>query len=225
MGYGFYSYYSTGFIVLIPAIILMMFAQYSVNSTFKKYSQIRSSRGMTGADAAEAVLRQNGITNVRIEHIAGKLTDNFDPRSNVIRLSDNVYSSTSIAAAGVAAHEAGHAVQYANGYVPIKVRNAILPVTNIGSQLAWPLIFIGLIFSAFQSLILVGAVLFLTVIIFQLVTLPVEFNASSRALVALESGGILYDEEMNGAKKVLRGCRNDICRGAGNVDCPNCFVF
>ena len=141
---------------------------------------------------------------MRVERIAGKLTDNFDPRDNIIRLSDDVYSSTSIAAAGVAAHEAGHAVQYANGYAPIKVRNAILPVTNIGSRLAWPLIFIGLIFTAFNSLILVGAVLFATVVVFQLVTLPVEFNASNRALAALEGGGILYDEELSGARKVLR---------------------
>ncbi|MCX7615226.1 MAG: zinc metallopeptidase [Clostridiales bacterium] len=200
--YGYY--YNVGYLLLIPAFLFMMFAQFSVNSTFKKYSQIRSSRGMTGADAAEAVLRQSGITNVRIERISGKLTDHFDPRNNVIRLSDNVFSSTSIAAAGVAAHEAGHAVQYANGYTPIKLRNAIIPVTNIGSWLAWPLIFIGLIFTAFQSLALLGVFLFATVVVFQLVTLPVEFNASRRALIALEGGGILYDEELNGARKVLR---------------------
>ncbi len=200
--YGYYYY--TGFWLLIPAIFLMMLAQFSVSSTFKKYSQIRNSRGMTGAEAAQAVLRQNGVTNVRIERIAGNLTDNFDPRDNVIRLSENVYNSTSIAAAGVAAHEAGHAVQYANNYAPIKLRNAIIPITNIGSQLAWPLIFIGFIFSAFQSLALVGAFLYATVVVFQLVTLPVEFNASKRALLALEGGNILYDDELNGAKKVLR---------------------
>lgn len=161
-----------------------------------------SLRQLTGAQAAETVLRQNGVTGVRIERVSGNLTDHYDPRQNVIRLSDGVYGSTSCAAIGVAAHEAGHAVQYAQEYTPIKVRQAIIPVTRIGSMMSWPLLIIGLVLSS-GILIDIGLLLFSAVTLFQLVTLPVEFNASSRALKALEEGHLLTDEELVGAKRTL----------------------
>ena len=185
-----------------------MVASANVQSVFKKYSKQYSAARITGAEAAERVLRAHGVTNVRIERISGKLTDNYDPRDNTIHLSDEVYNSTSTAAIGVAAHEAGHACQYAEGYGPIKLRMAIIPMTNVGSQLAVPLIIIGIVLSGlsgiFYSLAYVGLFLFALCVFFQLVTLPVEFNASHRALVAIEQGGILSDEELKGSRKVLR---------------------
>ena len=166
-----------------------------------------SVRRITGAEAAQRVLRNNGVQGVRIERVSGKLTDHYDPRTNVIRLSQDVYDNTSTAAIGVACHEAGHAVQYAVGYAPIKLRAAIIPVTNFGSRLAMPLILLGLLFSAFgqmaESLIYLGIACFGLSLVFQLVTLPVEFNASRRALQAIEDGGILTPEEQQGAKKTL----------------------
>ena len=197
--YGFDIYY---LILVVPCILLSMWAQYTVNSTFNRYSRVYSRRGMTGAQAAAAVLRQNGVNNVQIEHISGKLSDHFDPSSNVIRLSDSVYSSTSVAAIGVAAHEAGHAVQYAVGYTPMKVRAAIIPLTKFGSTLAWPLIILGLILN-FSGLMLAGVLLFGTATLFQLVTLPVEFNASRRALQTISNAGLLYEDEYPAAKKTL----------------------
>ena len=189
-------------ILVIPALLLGVWAQYRVNSTFQKYSQISGSRGCTGAMAAEMILRNNGITDVRVEHISGNLTDHFDPSAGVIRLSDSVYGSRSIAAVGVAAHEAGHAVQHSVGYAPIKIRNFFVPVANIGSKISIPLIFLGLILS-FQKLISFGILLFAAVAVFQLVTLPVEFNASNRALAVIQEQGLLADDEVNGARKVL----------------------
>ena len=200
MFYGFDIYY---FILIIPALLFGLWAQSQVNTNFQKYSQIGTMRGMTGAQAAEYILRQNGIYDVQIRHVSGHLSDNFNPRNKTINLSDSVYNSTSIAAIGVAAHEAGHAVQHAVNYAPIRIREMIIPVTQIGSWLYLPIIMVGFLFSS-QALVNVGILLFSTLAIFQLVTLPVEFDASGRAIKTLESSGILYGEEITGAKKVLK---------------------
>ena len=179
-----------------------------MNSTFKKYSKQYSARRLTGAEAAQRVLAANGVHGVRIERISGNLTDHFDPRTNVIRLSDSVYDSTSTASIGVACHEAGHAVQYAQGYAPIKLRAAVIPLTNFGTKIAWPLMLLGGLLSsmsyAFYNLVYVGIACFSLSLVFQLITLPVEFNASRRAVAAIEQGGILYEDELEGAKKTLR---------------------
>ena len=194
-------------VLVMPFVLLSLWASSSVNSTFKKYSQQHSRRGITGAQAAERVLRSNGVTGVRIERVSGNLTDHYDPRTNVIRLSDGVYGSTSTAAIGVACHEAGHAVQYAQSYGPIKLRAAIIPITNIGSKLAMPLILIGVLLAAFENLsfgfVYLGIACFGLSLVFQLITLPVEFNASRRALAAIESGELLTEEEQRGARKTL----------------------
>lgn len=195
-------YWDSTIIILIPAIIFSLVAQLMVKSTFSKYSKERNSRGLTGADAAREILDRNGLTNVRLERISGSLTDHYDPRANVIRLSDDVYGSATVAAVGVAAHEAGHAVQYATGYAPIKVRNAIIPVTRFGSSLSTPLVILGLAFS-WDVLITVGILLFCAVVLFQAVTLPVEFDASGRAIRSLRSSHFLEDDELRDAKKVL----------------------
>ncbi len=202
------DYYLVGFdstylMLALPAFIFAIWAQFSVNSTFKKFSKERMYSGMTGAQAARAILDGHGLHNVRVEHIPGKLSDHFDPRDNVIRLSDAVYGESSVAAVGVAAHEAGHAIQHADSYAPIRIREAIIPVTQIGSTLSMPLVFLGLIFPSFESLITVGIILFSFVTFFQLVTLPVEFNASSRAVKILADGNYVNDEEKRGVKKVL----------------------
>lgn len=195
-------YWDSTIIILIPAIIFSIAAQIMVKSAFSKYSKVRNSRGLTGADAAREILDRNGLTNVRIEHISGSLTDHYDPRANVIRLSDDVYGSATVAAVGVAAHEAGHAVQYAEGYYPIKIRNAIIPVTRFGSSLSTPLVILGLALS-WDFLITAGILLFCAVVLFQTITLPVEFNASGRALKTLRSSHFLEDDEMKGARSVL----------------------
>lgn len=200
MFYGFDIYY---FILIIPALLFGLWAQSQVNTNFQKYSQIGTVRGMTGAQAAEYILQQNGIYDVQIRHVSGHLSDNFNPRNKTINLSDSVYNSTSIAAIGVAAHEAGHAVQHAVNYAPIRIREMIIPVTQIGSWLYLPIIMVGFLFSS-QTLVNVGILLFSTLAIFQLVTLPVEFDASGRAIRTLESSGILYGEEITGAKRVLK---------------------
>lgn len=197
--YGFDYYY---LVLVLPCVLLAFWAQARVNSTFQKYSRVYSRRNMTGAQAAAAVLRSGGVNNVRIERVSGHLTDHFDPRDNVIRLSDSVYSSTSVASIGVAAHEAGHAVQYAAGYVPMKLRAVIIPATNLGSMLSMPLILMGFLFN-FGVLITVGIAFFGLSTLFQLVTLPVELNASNRALEAVREGGLLYDDEYPMAKKTL----------------------
>lgn len=195
-------YYDWTVLILLPALILSVWAQFRVQSTFNKYAKIYNRRGLTGADAARRILDANGLHHVRIEQVHGHLSDHFDPRANVIRLSDSVYGSPSAAAVGVAAHEAGHALQYAKGYAPIKLRAAIIPVTRFGSMLAMPLFFIGLLV-AFYPLLVAGILLYSAVTVFQLVTLPVEFNASSRAMETLEHSGILSGEELSGARKVL----------------------
>ena len=203
-----YYYFDWTYIVLVlPCILLSLWASSNVKSTFNRYAKQYSSRRITGADAAHRVLSANGVTGVRIERVSGNLTDHFDPKTNVIRLSDGVYDSTSTAAIGVACHEAGHAVQYAKGYGPIKLRAAIIPVTNFGSRLAMPLILLGVLLSAFMeasySLVYLGIACFGLSLVFQLVTLPVEFNASRRAMQAIEQVNILTDEEQKGARKTL----------------------
>ena len=199
MFWGFDIYY---FVLIIPAMLFALWAQMKVSSTFNRYSTQRTHNGMTGAEAANAVLRACGVTGVSIERVRGNLTDHFDPKAGVIRLSESVYDSASVAAVGVAAHEAGHAAQYAEGYGPIRLRNAIIPVTQIGSSLAWPLLLIGLLFN-YESLFFLGILFFMLATVFQLITLPVEFNASARAIAVLGDGGYLTESELPGAKKTL----------------------
>lgn len=200
-GYGYMSY----LIFMLPALLLGLWAQFKVKSTFSKYKNINNSRGMTGEEAARMILDKNGLSYVRIERVSGELTDHYDPRDNVIRLSSSVYHSTSIGAIGVAAHEAGHAVQHAEEYTPIKLRNAIIPVCNFGSSVGPVMIVIGCLFSGQfgRSLIFLGILLFSMVALFQLVTLPVEFDASSRALSVIRDSGMFADKDYKGAKKVL----------------------
>ncbi len=193
----------TYIIFIIPALLFGIWAQISVQSAFSKYSRVPSARGYTGAEVAKLLLEQNGIYDVTIRHISGSLTDNFNPREKTLNLSDDVYNSTSVAAIGVAAHETGHAIQHAVGYRPIKWREAIIPVTQLGSWAYFPIILLGIVFSS-QTLVNVGILLFATIALFQLVTLPVEFNASNRAIATLENNGILYGNEITGAKAVLR---------------------
>ena len=202
--YGFYFFDYSYFLFMVPALIISIYAQIKVSSTFSKYSKVRNAKGLTGADAANWVLAQNGVTGIEVEHVSGDLTDHFDPRTDVIRLSDSVYSSTSVAAIGVAAHEAGHAVQHANGYAPMNIRKALVPITNIGSTLSMPLIFIGLFLPVQYDIVVnLGIALFSLAVLFQVITLPVEFDASKRAIATLEQGGTLCGEELMGAKKVL----------------------
>ena len=196
--YGIDPYY---IILVLPAILFSLIAQFAVKSTFSKFSKKQCM--VSGAAAAERVLRANGVYDVKIERVSGNLTDHYDPKTNVIRLSDAVYNARSISAVGVAAHEAGHAVQYATNYAPIRMRSAILPVCQFGSQISWPLIFIGLIMNS-QFMINIGLVLFASIAAFQLITLPVELNASNRAVDALSMGGIITQTEMHGVEKVLK---------------------
>lgn len=200
---GWYYFYDNYYILLVlPALLISLIAQASVKGTYRRMSRINSSRGITGAQAAYNVLSHCGVTSVRIEQVSGKLTDHFDPKTNTIRLSDGVFSSTSVAAIGIACHEAGHAVQYAQAYKPIKIRNSLVPIANIGSSAGIALAILGFIMG-FQPLVLVGIILFSFVLLFQLATLPVEFNASSRALNVIEETQMLDDQEHKQAKKVL----------------------
>ena len=207
MPYYYYGYNSAGLLPVLICALFALWASANVNSTFKKYSRQNSIRRITGAQAAQRVLSANGVYGVRIERISGNLTDHFDPKTNVIRLSDGVYDSTSTAAIGVACHEAGHAVQYALGYGPIKLRAAIIPVTNFGTKIAWPLMLLGVLLSsmsyAFYNLVYVGIACFSLSFLFQIITLPVEFNASRRAMQAIENGQLLTDDELRGARKTL----------------------
>ena len=189
-------------ILIIPTMLFAFWAQSRVSSTFNKYSRVMSRGGYTAAEICRRILDSNGLYHVRIEHISGNLTDHFDPSTNVVRLSDTVYGSRSVACIGVAAHEVGHAIQYAVGYVPIRVRAAIIPITNFGSKLSMPLILLGFLFQ-WQPIVNLGIILFSLMTLFQLVTLPVELNASRRALKTLEGDSILYGEEVSQAKNVL----------------------
>ena len=204
----YYGFDWTYLVLVLPCVIFSLWASTSVNSTFQKYSKQLSLRHITGAQAAQRVLSHNGVSGVRIERISGNLTDHYDPTANVIRLSDSVYDATTTAAIGVACHEAGHAVQYARNYAPIKVRAAIIPLTNFGSKIAMPLILLGLVMTFLGSfstiLVYLGIACFGLSLVFQLVTLPVEFNASNRAMQAIENAGILTEEEQTGARKTLR---------------------
>ena len=211
----FYYYFDWSYLVLVvPALLFSLWASARVNSTFKKYSAMRNARGMTGAEAARAVLNANGVTDVRIEYVSGNLTDHYDPKNKVIRLSQDVYDAATPAAVGVAAHEAGHAAQYAAHYLPIRIRAAIIPATNLGSKLSVPLIILGLLlpglrifapYTEFFNLIAwIGVACYSLCVLFQLVTLPTEFNASRRAVTAIERCGLLMPEEQQGAKKVLK---------------------
>lgn len=214
--YGYYSY----ILWMLPAIIISAFAQIKVKSAYSKYSKVMNSRGITGAQAARKVLEAGGVTGVNIVHVNGTLTDHFDPRSNIISLSDGVYDSNSVAAVGIAAHEAGHALQHAEGYFPNKLRSVLVPVTNIGSKLGWVLILIGFALSGVgyynygasyqesnpvgDTILAIGIILYSTSLLFTLITLPVEFNASRRALKIIRESGMLEGEEYVGSKKVLR---------------------
>lgn len=197
----YFAYYMTGF-VMIPVFIFALFCQLKVKSNFNRYSKIRNSRGMTGADAAYRLLQLNGVNDVKIKRISGDLTDHYNPATKEICLSENVFNSTSIAAIGVACHEAGHACQHAEGYLPLKIRNLAIPLTRFGSSLGVPLTLLGIVFT-YEPLIYAGIILYSVVAFFQFITLPVEFNASSRALKVIESNAFLTNEEYKGARKVL----------------------
>ena len=198
----YYGFDYTYLIFVLPAIVISLFAQAKVSTTFSKYSRVVNKRFITGAKVARLILDSYGLTNVKIEHVKGNLTDHYDPKSKVLRLSDSVYDSASIASLGVSAHECGHAIQHAKSYLPIKIRNKIFPVVSISSSLSIPLIIIGLIVNT-PNLLLAGIILFSFVVLFQLITLPVEFNASKRALVILSDASYLDNDEIKGAKKVL----------------------
>ncbi len=197
-----FSFFDPTMLLLVPVLIFSIWAQIKVKSTFKKFQNISSSRGMTGADAARFILNQNGITDVEIEPVAGELSDHYDPRVKKVRLSENNFRGRSLSALAVAAHEVGHAIQHNVGYAPLQMRHTILPVTNIASWAAFPLFLIGMFMNT-PFLMDLGIVFFAAVVLFHLVTLPVEFNASTRALVQLESNGLLVSQEITGAKKVL----------------------
>ena len=205
MPYGYGFYFDPTYILVVIGALICLAASAKVKSTFNRYDRVRSMSGMTGAQAAERILNSAGIYDVTVQHISGNLTDHYDPRNKVLSLSDSTYSSTSVAAVGVAAHECGHAIQHQTNYAPLNIRSAIVPVANFGSSIAWPLILIGLFFTSKTGTFLIdlGIICFSMAVLFQLVTLPVEFNASSRAVKILENTGILGHEELQGTKKVL----------------------
>ncbi len=215
IGYGFGS----GYILVLIGVVICLVASSRMKSTFNKYSRVRNHSGMTGKDAAEQILHRAGIYDVRVEHISGNLTDHYDPRSKVLRLSDTVYGQTSVAAMGVAAHECGHAIQHQVGYAPLSIRSALVPVANFGSSIAWPLILIGLLFNSQTSslLINIGIFAFSLAVLFQIVTLPVEFNASGRAVKILGETGMLYPEEVDSTKKVLTAAALTYVAGAASA--------
>lgn len=195
-------FFDPTYILIIPALLISLYAQMKVSSTFKKYSQVRSNNGLTGSQVARMLLDNAGLNDIPVELVPGSLSDHYDPANKVLRLSQDVYYSNSVASIGVAAHEVGHAIQHQRSYVPLIVRNSIVPVVNLGSGLSWILFLLGIVLSI-KPLMTLGILLFSGVVVFQLITLPVEFNASSRALKILSSRGILYDDEIKGARKVL----------------------
>ena len=202
MPFYYYGFDPTYILVLI-GVVLSLLASAKVKSTYAKYQGVRSMSGLTGAQAAERILRHAGIYDVSIQRVSGNLTDHYDPRDKVLRLSDSVYGSSSVAAIGVAAHECGHAIQDAKSYAPLKFRGLLVPVANFGATISWPLILAGLLFGGMQSLLTLGIIMFSLAVLFQVVTLPVEFNASSRAVKVLGETGILYGDELSATKKVL----------------------
>lgn len=198
-------FFDSTYILVLIGLLICLGASAKMKSTFSKYSRVRNHAGITGREAAEQVLRRAGIYDVRVEHISGDLTDHYDPRTKVLRLSDATYGSTSVAAVGVAAHECGHAIQHATGYAPLQLRGLLVPVANFGSSIAWPLILIGLLFNNQSSVLFLnlGIFAFSLAVLFQIITLPVEFNASRRAVQILGGSGMLYGEEVDATKKVL----------------------
>lgn len=214
-----YFYFDPTYILVLIGVIICLIASASMNVTFNKYSKVRSYSGMTGREAAERVLQSAGIYDVRVEHVSGNLTDHFDPRSKVLRLSDATYGSQSVAAIGVAAHECGHAIQHARGYAPLSFRSALVPVANFGSTIAWPLILLGFLFSGETSAFLLnlGILAFSLAVLFQIVTLPVEFNASRRAMQVLGDTGMLYGDELSAARKVLTAAALTYVAGAASA--------
>ncbi len=212
----FPMYFDPTYVLVIIGVIICLAASAKMRSTFNRYSRVRSRSGMTGREAAEYVLRSAGIYDVRVEHVSGNLTDHYDPRTKTLRLSDATYNSQSVAAIGVAAHECGHAVQHAIGYAPLRFRGALVPIANLGSTIAWPLIIIGLLFTGESSLLFLnlGIIAFSLAVLFQIVTLPVEFNASNRAVRVLGSTGLLYEDELRDTKKVLSAAALTYVAGA-----------
>ncbi len=215
----FYYYFDWTYILVLIGVVICMMASGRVNSVFSRYSRMRSHSGMTGREAAERILRRNGIYDVRVIHIPGNLTDHYNPGNKTLGLSDTVYNSSSVAAVGVAAHECGHAVQHSVGYAPLTIRGALVPVANFGSAISWPLILIGLLIHGQMSALLInlGILLFSAAVLFQIVTLPVEFNASGRAVKALESSGMLYPDEISAVKKVLGAAALTYVAGAASM--------
>ena len=201
----FYYYYDWTYILVVIGAVICIAASARVKNVFARYSRIQSHSGLTGRETAEQILHRNGIYDVQVIHIGGNLTDHYNPGNKTLGLSDTVYNSTSVAAIGVAAHECGHAVQHARGYVPLAIRGSLVPVANIGSMAAWPLILIGLFMNGQTAIFFInlGILLFSAAVLFQIVTLPVEFNASGRAVKVLESSGMLYPDEVDSVKKVL----------------------
>ena len=212
----FPMYFAPTYVLVILGVIICLAASAKMRSTFNKYSRVRSRTGMTGREAAEYVLRSAGIYDVRVEHVGGNLTDHYDPRTKTLRLSDATYNSQSVAAIGVAAHECGHAVQHATGYAPLRFRGALVPVANLGSTIAWPLIIIGLLFTGQSSMLFLnlGILAFSLAVLFQIVTLPVEFDASNRAVRVLGSTGLLYEDELRDTRKVLTAAALTYVAGA-----------
>lgn len=212
-------FYDPTYILVMIGVVICLLASAKMNSTFSKYSRVRSHSGMTGKEAAEAFLHREGIYDVRVEYVAGNLTDHYDPRSKVLRLSNATYQQTSVAAIGVAAHECGHAIQHARGYAPLSIRSALVPVANFGSSIAWPLIIIGLIMNSQTSQLFLnlGVIAFSMAVLFQIVTLPVEFNASRRALKILGNTGMLYPDEVRETRKVLTAAALTYVAGAASA--------
>ena len=212
-------FYDPTYILVMIGVVICLLASAKMNSTFSKYSRVRSHSGMTGKEAAEALLHREGIYDVRVDYVAGNLTDHYDPRSKVLRLSDATYQQTSVAAIGVAAHECGHAIQHARGYAPLSIRSALVPVANFGSSIAWPLIIIGLIMNSQTSQLFLnlGVIAFSIAVLFQIVTLPVEFNASRRALKILGNTGMLYPDEVRETRKVLTAAALTYIAGAASA--------
>lgn len=219
MPYGYGFYFDPTYILVVIGAVICLAASAKVKSTFNRYNKVRSMSGMTGAEAAERILHSAGIYDVTVQHISGNLTDHYDPRNKTLSLSDSTYSSASVAAVGVAAHECGHAIQHQTNYAPLNLRSAIVPVANLGSTIAWPLIFIGLFFTSSTGTFLInlGIICFSLAVLFQLVTLPVEFNASSRAVKILESTGILGTDELQGTRKVLGAAALTYVAGAASA--------
>ena len=218
MMYPMYYSLDPTYLLVIAGVLICLAASARMRSTFSRYSRVQSRSGLTGMQAAQEILRRAGIYDGRVERVAGNLTDHYDPRSKVLRLSDSTYHSTSLAAVGVAAHECGHAMQHAQGYAPLKIRGSLVPLANMGSTLAWPLIIIGLIFTGRSSemFLNLGILAFSLAVLFQIVTLPVEFNASNRAIRILASSGIMYEDELRGAKKVLGAAALTYVAGAAS---------